>query len=44
MSILDGTPEALVSSLRIHIDLAPLFAAMQAESESASPGEPVAAS
>jgi SnoaL-like domain len=31
VSILDRTPEGLVSSLRIHIDLAPLFTAVQQE-------------
>ena len=31
VSILDRTPDGLVSSLRIHIDLAPLFAAIAAE-------------
>lgn len=40
VSILDGTPEGLVSSLRVHIDLAPLFAAMAAEAQ----GTPVSAS
>ncbi|MGI5132942.1 nuclear transport factor 2 family protein [Pseudonocardia sp. CA-107938] len=33
VSILDRAPDGLVSSLRIHIDLAPLFATLQAESQ-----------
>ena len=37
VSLLDRAADGLVSSLRVHIDLAPLFAAMEAESQEAAP-------
>ncbi|MHC1561045.1 nuclear transport factor 2 family protein [Actinomycetospora sp. C-140] len=41
VSILDRDAAGKVTSLRIHIDLAPLFAAMASEAPAASAGEPV---
>ena len=42
VSVLDRASDGRVSSLRIHIDLAPLFAAIASEAPVASAGEPVA--